>query len=651
MSYLKFDKDQLVNLEYSLFREIIRSNRAGSYLSTTLNGCNTRKYHGLLVCPVAAFGGDKHVLLSTLDVTVLQKGEEFDLGIHRYAGGHYAPRGHQYISDIEFGRIPRFTYRLGGATLTMERLLVENEQQTLFRYTLVEANSPILLRLKPFLAFRGIHQLAQANLFANTKTGKAANGISSRLYNEYPDLFMQLNKNNEFIHVPDWYYNIEYLKEMNRGYEYLEDLFVPGYFEVPMKKGESIIFSAGTSETDPARLKKKFTDELEKRSERDSFLNTLAVAAGQFIMNREGETDILAGFHWYNSITRQTFVALPGLCSALGNNDLYLKVLSTYKKYLKNGMFPDSISGGPLTWNSADASLWFIWALQQYSKRTGETALLWDEFGTSVSEILEHYRKGTSGYVKMDSDGLIIAQKEGSALTWMNSFSGGHPVVPRDGKPVEINALWYNALCFALELAEKNKADSFTKKWRGFPKKVGEAFLTTFSDKLHEGLADFVRDDFKDWSVRPNMVIAASLDYTPLAKDQIKSIVGLAKKQLLTPRGMRTLSPEHIRYHGKIEGNPDQREQALHQGTVWPWLIQFFVEGYLKIHKKGGLQYVKNIIDGFEEEMNEHCIGTISEIYNGTPPYKAKGAVSQAWSVAAIVYAYDKIQEYNQKKI
>jgi predicted glycogen debranching enzyme len=648
MSYLKFDKDRLVNLEYSLFREIIRSNRAGSYMSTTLNGCNTRKYHGLLVCPVAAFGGDKHVLLSSLDVTVIQKGEEFDLGIHRYSGGHYNPKGHQYFSDITVNKIPKFKYKLGGAVVSMERLLVENEQQILIKYTLEESNSPVLMRFRPFLAFRGIHHLGQANLFANTRLGKAANGISSRLYSEYPDLFLQISRKNEFIAVPDWYYNFEYLKEMNRGYEYIEDLFVPGYFELPLKKGESIIFSAGTSEANPALLKQKFAAELEKRTERDSFMNTLSVAAGQFILNIENGTDIVAGFHWYDSISRQTFVSLPGLSLALDKPDLYLSVLGTYKKYLKNGMFPDSISGGHYTWHSADASFWYIWAIQQYCKKTGLLNQVWEEFGSSVSEILDHYRKGTWEYIRMDSDCLIIAEKEGAALTWMNSFSENRPVVQREGKAVELNALWYNAICFALELAEKAGAEPFVKKWKNYPKKIGESFRNTFSDSRHEGLADYVKGDFKDWSVRSNMVIAASLDYTPLLRENVKSVFGLAKKQLLTPRGLRTLSPDHIRYHGEISGNPDQREQALHQGTVWPWLIQFFVEGYLKIHKKGGLQFVKNIINGFEEEMSEHCIGTISETYNGTPPYKAKGAVSQAWSVAAVVYAYYKIQEMTE---
>lgn len=647
MSYLKFDKEQLVNLEYSLYREIIRSNRAGSYLSTTLNGCNTRKYHGLLVCPIDAFGGDKHVLLSSVDVTVIQNGEEFNLGIHRYAGGNYDPKGHIYIADIGIDKIPKIVYRMGSSVLSMERLLVENAQQVLIRYTLEDSNSPTLLRFRPFLAFRGIHRLSQANLFANTKTGKAANGISSRLYNEYSDLFMQFNKKNEFIPVPDWYYNFEYLKEMNRGYEYLEDLFVPGYFEVSVKRGESIVFSAATFESKPSAFKQKFKSELNKRITRDSFLDTLKVAARQFIMNKNGDTDIVAGFHWYDSITRQAFISLPGLSMALEDADFYLNVLKTYRKFLKNGFFPDSIAAEPFTWLSADAPLWFVWSIQQFVNFYGNADLVWAEFGSAISEILDAYVKGSPVYIRMEPDGLIIAEKDGAALTWMNSYSGGRPVVPRAGKTVEINALWYNALCFAIELAEKAGIESFVKKWKSFPAKVGKGFLSAFSDNLHEGLADFVNNDFRDWSVRPNMIIAVALDFSPLSRDQRKSVLELAKKQLLTPRGLRSLTPDHMRYRGVVEGSPDERELALHQGTVWPWLIQFFVAGYLKIHKKSGQSFIKSILEGFEEEMTEHCIGTISEAYNGTPPYKAKGAVSQAWSVAALLYSLHEIQSFN----
>ena len=298
MSYLRFDKEQLINLEYSLNKEILRSNRAGAYISTTINGCNTRKYHGLLVCPIQKFGGEKHVLLSSLDETIIQKGAEFNLGIHRYKGGNYEPKGHKYILDMEFDQISKITYRVGGVILTKERVLVENQEQVLIRFKLEDAHYPTTLRFRPFLAFRNVHQLSKANMDANTKYKKVKNGISMKLYEGFPSLYMQFSKEPEFVAVPDWYYNIEYLKELNRGYDYLEDLFVPGYFEMPIRKGEVIIFAAGTKETIPVSLKQRFTREKNSRKPRLTFLSSLDSAAEQFIMHKPNATDIIAGFPW-----------------------------------------------------------------------------------------------------------------------------------------------------------------------------------------------------------------------------------------------------------------------------------------------------------------------------------------------------------------
>jgi len=648
MSYLKFEKEQLINLEYSLNKEILRTNRAGAYTSSTIIGCNTRKYHGLLICPISRFGGEKHVLLSSLDETIIENGSEFNLGIHRYQGGTYEPKGHKYIRNIEFKRIPKISYRIGNVVLNKERLLVENEQQVLIKYTLEESAKPVKLRFKPFLAFRQIHQLSKANMYVNRKFAKVPNGISVKLYDKYPGLFMQFNKKVEFIPVPDWYYNIEYLKELTRGYEYLEDLFVPGYFEVPLKQGESIFFAAGTVEANPASLKKQFVREENNRVERDTFLSSLDNAAKQFVMHKNDETDVIAGFPWYDSITRQTFVSLPGLCLSLNDPKNCRNVLNTYLRHFKNGFFPDHIHQKNPTYNAADDSLWFIWALNKYYKKIKHPKEIWNEYGWAIKEILQAYKKSTLKYIGTTREGLVYAQKENTPLTWMNSSVDGRPVVQRDGMPVEINALWYNAICFSVELANFSGDTDFVGQWNDMIKKVGGAFLSTFWNEGHDHLADVVKDGKPDWSVRPNMVIAVAMDYSPLSKEQKKSVLSVAKRRLLTKRGLRTRSPDNLRYKSAVEGGPNERELAIHQGAVWPWLIQFFVEGYLRIHKKGGLPFVKQIMDDFEDDITEHCIGTMSEMYNGNPPHRAKGAISQAWSVAGVVYATHLIQNYKE---
>lgn len=646
MHYLKFDKQQLVNLEYSLFKEILRSNRAGSYLSTTLNGCNTRKYHGLLVCPIESFGGEKHVLLSSLDETVIQNEAEFNLGIHRYKGGTYEPKGHKYIRNVEFDALPKITYRVGGVVLTKERLLVEKEEQILIKYTLEEATSPTTLRLKPFLAFRNIHQLSKANMFVNRKFGKAKNGIKTCLYKGYPNLYMQCSKAIDYVAVPDWYYDIEYLKEQKRGYEHLEDLFVPGYFEFPMKKGESIIFSAGLKEANPVSLKQRFTKQQNKRGYKETFKNVLEQAAHQFIMHEGYTADIVAGFPWYNSITRQTFIALPGLCLSFNDQKLCAKVLDSYLKYFNDGFFPDQIKDKKLQYNSADTSLWFVWVIQQYLKKSSNPKLLWKMYGEVIKRILNAYATGTAGHIKALPNGLIYAEKKDSALTWMNSSINGKAVLPRPGLAVEVNALWFNAICFALDLADMAGDKEFIMQWKHMCKKVAESFLATFWSNEHACLADVVKDDQHDWAVRPNMLIAVAMDYTPLSKEQQKQVLSAVKRKLLTSRGLRTLSPDHLRYIGNISGGPHERELAVHQGTVWPWLLQFFVEAYLKIHKRGGLPFVKQIVESFEAEMTEHCIGNISEMYDGDPPHFGKGAISQAWNVAGVSYALNMVQNY-----
>ncbi len=646
MSYLKFDKEQLTNLEYSLNREILRSNRAGSYISTALNGCNTRKYHGLLVCPIRSFNNEKHVLLSSFDLSLVQGEEEFELGVHRYKGGHYAPRGHMYIHNIEFDYIPTITYKVGSVQIIMERLLVEKKEQILIRYRVEGITEKVTLRFKPFLAFRNIHGLSKANLYVNKKYREESHGISVQLYEGYPDLYMQFSKQNEFIPVPDWYYNIEYLKELHRGYDFLEDLFVPGYFELEIDPGESVIFSASTEQAAPRSLKQRFSKEIKKRIQRFTFIRSLKNAAEQFILKNRSETYIIAGFPWYDNITRQTFISLPGLAIATENHNLFPEVLNTCKKYLINGLFPDIIHIGEMKYHSADAPLWFIWAIQQYAKSQRSLRGVWLAYGQSIKEILEAYRNGLPDFITCTSDGLINAEKDGIALTWMDSYSEGRPVVQRGGLTVEINALWYNAIQFSLVMADAAEDQTFIHQWRKIGANAGAAFLKTFWNQGHNHLADVVREGSADWSVRPNMVIAAAMDHTPLAREQIKQILSVAKRKLITPKGLRTLSPDHLRYKGVVEGGPDQREAALHMGAAWPWLMQFFTKAYLEIHGTGGLPYVKQLLEQYEESVTEHCIGTLSELYNGDPPHQGKGAISQAWNVAGVYHAIHRLQNY-----
>lgn len=648
MAYLKFDSSQLINLEYSLSREILRSNRGGSYSCSSIIRCNTRKYHGLLICPVEKFDGERFVFLSSLDETVIQHNSEFNLGIHKFQGDSYYPKGHKYIQDFEVDVVSTTTFRVGGVLLKKESLLVDQEEQILMKYTLEEAHSPTKLRFRPFLAFRNIHELTHANMSANTKITKVSCGIKSKMYAGFPSLYMQFSKDVEFVQVPDWYYNIEYIKEMERGYDYKEDLFVPGYFEMDIKKGESIIFSASLKEDDPAQLKKKFTNEYLKRTPRDSFRNCLITAAQQFIVRKENKTEILAGFPWFGAWGRDTFISLPGLTLAIGDTETFLAVVDTMVNRMKGGLFPNMGSDKNPAFNSVDAPLWFFSALQQYAEYTNNQSLVWERYGKYMKDILKGFRDGLQFNIKMDDNGLVFAGAPGKALTWMDAVVHGVPVTPRTGYQVEINALWYNAIRFTLELAEKFDDAKFVKAWKTLPAKIEKSFIDTFWNCGKGYLADYVNGDTKDCSVRPNMVIAASLDYSPLNNEMKKAVIDIATTDLLTPRGLRTLTPKNPDYKGIYEGSQEARDKAYHQGTVWPWLLEPYCKAYLKLHKQSGVAHVKKLLDGFEEEMTIHGIGTIAEIYNGDPPHQAKGAISQAWSVAALLQMFKWIELYNQ---
>jgi predicted glycogen debranching enzyme len=650
MSYLNFDKSELINLEYSLSREMLRSNRAGSYASTTIIACNTRKYHGLLVCPMEHLDGDRHVLLSMLDCSIIQGNSEFNLGIHKYQGDLYNPKGHKYIQDFQAEKTLRIIYRVGGVNILRESILVEKEQQILISYTVLQADKSIALKFTPFLAFRNVHQLSKANLHAQTRIKFIKNGVKARLYDGYPYLHMQFSKEVDFVPSPDWYYNIEYIEEQHRGYDYKEDLFVPGYFELNARKGETIIFSASTTEIKPSSLKRKYTLELNKRIVRDSFKNCLINSAQQFIIRKEKKTEISSGFHWYGTSARNTFISLPGLTLPLNDKKTFKAVTDTLVAKLENGLFPDLGTDDNITYISADASLWFIWSLQQYCIRTKDCEFIWKNYWRAIKIILKQYREGIPHNIRMLENGLIYTGENGKAMTWMNAVVDGKPVTPRNGCAVEINALWYNAIMFSIELAQKADELSFVKKWKPLVQKIGKSFIESFWSSKYKYLADYINNDYTDWSLRPNQVIALSVPFTPVPDDMKKEVLEIIRHDLLTPRGLRTLTPNHPDYAGKYEGNQRQRDLAFHQGTVWPWLIEHFCKAYLQLYKKSGLSFVKSIVRDFEPVVNEHGIGTISEIYDGDPPYSARGAISFAPSVASLLNLIDKIEKMENEE-
>jgi len=644
MSYIKFEKGQVVNLEFSLIREVIRTNRAGSYSSTTIVGCNTRKYHGLLVCPVDNFGGERYVLLSSLDVTVLNNDKSFNTGIRKYMGDYFSPKGHKYIEELEMETIPSRIYRVGGVKFKHERLLVHYEEQYLARFTILEASEPMKLQIRPFLAYRNIHELTHSNLAANTRVEYIENGVKSRMYDGFPSLKMQFSTKAEFIPVPDWFLGVEYPEEQKRGYDYTEDLFTPGFFELTAKEGDVIVFSASTREEKPSGFKTKFTKTVSGKVPRNSYFNCLRNAAQQFIEKRHGKTLIIAGYPWFGSWGRDTFIALPGLAIARDKKlDLYREVLDTQVGRMKDGLFPNMGTFGNPAFNSVDAPLWFFWSVQQYLENGGGDA--WERYGTALKSVLDAYKNGTAFNIKMRENGLIYADAPGKSLTWMDAVINGVPVTQRRGYAVEINALWYNAICFSLEMAKQAKDRKFVKEYEPLPELINTSFHEKFFIDQRGYLADYVNDEEgKNLAVRPNMVIAVSLPYSMLTKEEMQKILDVADRELVTPRGLRTLSPGHPLYKGTYRGTQEERDNAYHNGTVWPWLYGPFCEGWLRVYGQQGVQKVRKLIFGLEEVMSEHGVSTISEIYDGDPPHAPNGTISQAWSVGEVLRIIDLLE-------
>jgi len=649
MSYLRLEKAVMTNLQESLVREYLRTNRSGAYSSSTLVDCNTRKYHGLLVVPVPELDDENHVLLSSLDCTVIQHGAEFNLGLHKYQGNNFSPNGHKYIQEFDATTVPTTTYRVGGVILKKEVIFQHYEDRILIRYTLVDAHSATTLRFRPFLAFRSVRQFTHENATASREYSAVDNGIKTCMYAGYPDLYMQFSKKNEFIFQPDWYRGVEYPKEQERGYASNEDLYVPGYFEMPIKKGESIIFSGSTSAIKPSAMKKLFDEEVADRVPRDNFYHCLVTAAHQFHRKEKNhDRYLLAGYPWFKCRARDTFIALPGLTLAIGEVDYFEKVMKTAERDLRAFMDEKPLSGKIYEMEQPDVPLWAVWAMQQYAKEVGRDKCF-EMYGKLLHKIVKYILDGKHPNLRLDDNGLLYSNGRDKAVTWMNSTANGRPVVPRSGYIVEFNALWYNALKFCASMASEKGDVKGAEMIEKLAAKVKESFVETFVNE-YGYLLDYVDGTMMDWSVRPNMIFAVALDYSPLNQQQMKSVVDICTRELLTPKGLRSLSPKSGGYNPIYVGPQAQRDYAYHQGTAWPWLGGFYMEACLKLYKRSRLSFIERQLVGYEDEMDYHAIGTISELFDGNPPFHGRGAMSFAMNVAEILRTLKLMEKYSYQK-
>ena len=650
MCYLRFDKTQMTNLQDSLFKELLITNRSGAYCSTTLVGCNIRKYHGLLVVPVPEIDDENHVLLSSLDETVIQHGAEFNLGLHKYQGENYSPKGHKYIVSFEWEKVPTWVYRIGGVLLKKEIAYDTTTFRLYIRYTLLDAHSATTLRLKPFLAFRSVRQWTHENGAANTGFEAVENGIRMCLYQGYPDLYMQLNHKAEWHHQPDWYRGLDYPKERERGYDSSEDLMVPGYFEMPIKKGESIIFTASLASVAPRQMGKLMDAEIAALDSRDSFYHCLVNAAHQFKVQKDGENYLLAGYPWFKCRARDMFIAMPGITLSIGEVEMYEKYMETAAKAIRSYINKEPLPVAIYEMEQPDTLLWAIWCIQQYGKYVSRQKCN-ELYGDLLREMIKFIRDGKHSNLFLHDNGLLYSNGRDRAVTWMNAQSNGRPITPRSGYIVEFNALWYNALKFYEQILSENGSDenkALAAQFAAEAEKTARSFKEVFLNE-YGYLLDYVDGQMMDWSVRPNQLFAIALDFSPLDMKERKSVLDICTKELVTPKGIRSLSPKSGGYNPMYIGRQEQRDFAYHQGTAWPWLTGFYLEAYLRVYRMSGVNYIERQLIGFEEELFYHCVGTIPELFDGNPRFSGRGAISFAMNVSGILRAIRLLEKYNNE--
>lgn len=650
MCYLRFDKTQMTNLQDSLFKELLITNRSGAYCSTTLVGCNIRKYHGLLVVPVPEIDDENHVLLSSLDETVIQHGAEFNLGLHKYQGENYSPKGHKYIVSFEWEKVPTWVYRIGGVLLKKEIAYDTTTFRLYIRYTLLDAHSATTLRLKPFLAFRSVRQWTHENGAANTGFEAVENGIRMCLYQGYPDLYMQLNHKAEWHHQPDWYRGLDYPKERERGYDSSEDLMVPGYFEMPIKKGESIIFTASLASVAPRQMGKLMDAEIAALDSRDSFYHCLVNAAHQFKVQKDGENYLLAGYPWFKCRARDMFIAMPGITLSIGEVEMYEKYMETAAKAIRSYINKEPLPVAIYEMEQPDTLLWAIWCIQQYGKYVSRQKC-YERYGDLLREMIKFIRDGKHSNLFVHDNGLLYSNGRDHAVTWMNAQSNGRPITPRSGYIVEFNALWYNALKFYEQILSENGGEenkALAAQCAAEAEKTAKSFKDVFLNE-YGYLLDYVDGQMMDWSVRPNQLFAIALDFSPLEMKERKGVLDICTKELVTPKGIRSLSPKSGGYNPMYIGRQEQRDFAYHQGTAWPWLTGFYLEAYLRVYRMSGVNYIERQLIGFEEELFYHCVGTIPELFDGNPRFSGRGAISFAMNVSGILRAIRLLEKYNNE--
>ena len=651
------------SLEATLRREWLVTNGLGGFASSTITGCNTRRYHGLLIADPHAGTNlppvGRRNLLSKLDETITRDGVIHELGTNLYQDVVH-PRGHAYLAEFTTDPWPTWVFQVGAIRLSKEVLMPHGRNLTLIRYRVLDADGPVQLELSPLISGRDFHHTTSASHVTDAAVEIMAGRATMRLFDEPSTLWLLYGSAEVVPAAGDggcWYYNFSYPREAERGLGHAEDLYCPFRLRRRMAPGDEIVITAACAPLEPPDFAAAADEQL-LRQERlvesaggDPDTRRLVLAADQFIINRRDGKSIIAGYPWFNDWGRDTMIALPGLTVANGRTDICADVLRTWFAHVRDGLIPNVFGDdGSAAYNTADATLWAFIAIRAYFDATGDRQFVATELYERMIECLDAHIEGTGHDVGMDpEDALLVAGTPRTQLTWMDAKVGDWTVTPRHGKPVEINALWYNALRIGRFFARLLRDETAAERLREVAGRAAASFRSVFYCPELGYCHDVLTPDGPDSSLRPNQLIACSLPYNLLDRPQIQSIVTVAEQALLTEYGMRTLSPLDSQYRGRYEGDVWERDGAYHQGTVWPWLIGPYLKAYRRAHGNSPAadEYIRVRLRPLLEHLAEH--GSIPEIFDGDEPRLPRGCIAQAWSIAQVLECWIQTQPTDQE--
>jgi predicted glycogen debranching enzyme len=623
--------------------EWIETNGLGGYSNSTIICCNERRYHALLVAAVQP-PAERLALVSKFDETIISGDDRFELGVNNY-GDVIHPNGHQYLISFTKVLYPEFIYEVSGIRLKKTITMIHGENTVVVIYEVLSAGSNFILQLLPLFSVRNYHALVHANEQVNRGGAFEHDVFSLRPFKDSLTVYLKV-PGARFTEGADWYYHFRYSKEEERGMEAAEDLFRCGEFQLPMKEGDRVCIVISTTDPVDTDGYSLFTNEVVRRRSlvttqgKDDMVKRLTLAADQFIVERGDDfRSVIAGYPWFTDWSRDTMIALPGLCLCTERFDDAKKILSLFASSVSDGMLPNRFmdNGEPPEYNQVDGTLWYFVAVYRYLVATGDEAFVLNELLPVLKEIYQWHVKGTRFNIHEDDDGLLYAGEEGVQLTWMDAKVEDWVVTPRIGKPVEVNALWYNALCIYAELLKRNKNWQSSRRVREKTELTIRSFNRKFWNKKTASLFDVITDHHKDDSFRPNQIFAISLPFSLLTNYRSRSILKATKEKLYTPVGLKTLSADDVGYSAVYEGDRRNRDASYHQGIAWSWLLGPYVDAIMKVKGRKGVKEARQVIESFRYHLDEAGIGTVSEIFDAEAPNHPRGCVAQAWGVAEVL--------------